>query len=103
MLPADENVGDGGPFDRTVPAEGEARLVVDILRVSCVRTIVTLVDGNLDLRSFRMRLPKVMEMLRRDDKNEEGEEEIEGRRRSKGRGRSNRRRGEDAQDEEEEE
>lgn len=57
FIPAGENVGDGGPLDRAVPAEGEARLAVDVLRVSCVRTIVTLVDGDLDLRSFRVGLP----------------------------------------------
>lgn len=56
-IPAGENVGDGGPLDWAVPAEGEARLAVDVLRVSCVRTIVTLVDGDLDLRSFRVGLP----------------------------------------------
>lgn len=50
---------DGGPLDRAVPAEGEARLVVDVLRVSSIRTIVTVVDGDLDLRSFRMRLPSI--------------------------------------------
>ena len=58
-VPAGENVSDGGPLDRTVPAEGEARLVVDVLRVSCIRTIVTVVNGDLDLRSFRMRLPRI--------------------------------------------
>lgn len=56
--PADQNVSDGGSFDGSVPAEGEARLVVDVLRVSCIRTVVTLVDRHLDLRSFRMRLPE---------------------------------------------
>lgn len=58
-VPAGENVCDGGPLDRAVPAEGEARLVVDVLRVSSIRTIVTVVDGDLDLRSFRMRLPSI--------------------------------------------
>lgn len=59
MVPADENVGDSGPLDGAVPAEGEPRLAVDVLRVSCIRTIVTLVDGDLDLCSFRMRLPEI--------------------------------------------
>lgn len=58
-VPAGENVCDGGPLDRAVPAEGEARLVVDVLRVSSIRTIVTVIDGDLDLRSFRMRLPSI--------------------------------------------
>ena len=34
--PADEDVGDGRPLDRAVPAEGKARLAVDVLRVSGV-------------------------------------------------------------------
>lgn len=50
---------DGRPLDRPVPAEGEARLAVDVLRVPCVRAIVALVDGDLDLRSFRMGLPRI--------------------------------------------
>lgn len=49
-------MGDGRPLDGAVPAEGEARLTVDVLRVSCVGAVVTLVDGHFDLRSFRMRL-----------------------------------------------
>lgn len=52
-------MGDGGPLDRAVPAEGEARLAVDVLRVSCIRTIITVVDGDLDLHSFRMGLPRI--------------------------------------------
>jgi len=56
--PADQDAGDGRPLDGAVPAEGEARLVVDVLGVSCVRAIVTLVDGDLDLRSFGMGLPQ---------------------------------------------
>lgn len=35
-VPADEDVGDSGPLDGAVPAEGEARLAVDVLRVSCI-------------------------------------------------------------------
>lgn len=57
--PADDHVGDGRPLDRPVPAEGEARLAVDVLRVSCVRAVVALVDGDLDLRSFGVGLPEV--------------------------------------------
>lgn len=49
-------MGDGRPLDRAVPAEGEARLTVDVLRVSCVRAVVALVDGHFDLGSFRVRL-----------------------------------------------
>lgn len=52
-------MGDSGPLDWAVPAEGEARLAVDVLRVSCIRAIVTLVDGDLDFRSFSMGLPNV--------------------------------------------
>lgn len=48
---------DSGSFDGPVPAEGKARLAVNVLRVSCIRTIITLVYGHLDLRSFRMGLP----------------------------------------------
>lgn len=59
MLPADDDVRDGRPLDGAVPAEGVARLAVDVLRVSCIRSIVTLVDGDLDPRSFRMRLPEI--------------------------------------------
>lgn len=58
MVPADEKVGDSGSLDGAVPAEGEAWLVMDVLRVSCVRAIVTFVDGDLDLCSFGMGLPK---------------------------------------------
>lgn len=61
-MPADEDVGDRRPLDGAVPAESEARLAVDVLRVSCVRTIVTLVDGDLDLCSFRMRLWKTRDV-----------------------------------------
>lgn len=57
-------MGDGGPLDRAVPAEGEARLVVDVLRVSCIRTIITVVDGDLDLRSFRMGLPRIRRRIK---------------------------------------
>lgn len=57
-LPAHQDVGDGGPLDGTVPAEGEAGLVVDVLRVPGVRAVVAVVDGDLDLRSFGMRLEK---------------------------------------------
>lgn len=49
-------MGDGRPLDRAVPAEGEARLTVDVLRVPCVRAVVALVDGHLDLGSFRVGL-----------------------------------------------
>lgn len=52
-------MGDGGPLDWAVPAEGESRLAVDVLRVSCIRTIITVVDGDLDLCSFRMGLPRI--------------------------------------------
>lgn len=52
---------DHGPLDGAVPAEGEAGLVVDVLRVSCVRAVVAVVDGNLDLRSFGMRLEEPQE------------------------------------------
>lgn len=49
-------MGDGRPLHRPVPAEGEARLVVDVLRVPGIRAIVALVDGNFNLGSFGMRL-----------------------------------------------
>lgn len=52
---ADQKVGDGGSLHGAVPAEGEARLAVDVLRISCIRPIVTLVDRDLDLCSFGMR------------------------------------------------
>jgi len=51
-------VRDGCPLDRPVPAEGEARLAVDVLRVPRVRAVVVLVDGDLDLRSFGVRLAR---------------------------------------------
>lgn len=51
-------MGDGRPLDRPVPAEGEARLAVDVLRVAGIRAIVALVDGNFNLGSFGMRLPR---------------------------------------------
>lgn len=52
-------MGDGRPLHRPVPAEGEARLVVDVLRVPGIRAIVALVDGNFNLGSFGMRLPRI--------------------------------------------
>lgn len=52
-------MGDGRPLHRPVPAEGEARLVVDVLRVPGVRAIVALVDGDFNLGSFGMRLPRI--------------------------------------------
>lgn len=60
-VPADQKVGDSGSLHGAVPAEGEARLAVDVLRISCIRPIVTLVDRDLDLCSFGMGLPKIRE------------------------------------------
>lgn len=57
--PAGENVGDRGSLDRPVPAEGKAWLAVDVLRVSGVRAVVALVDGDLDLRSFGVGLLRI--------------------------------------------
>lgn len=61
VIPADDDVRDGRPLHRAVPAEGEARLAVDVLRVPCVRAVVALVDGDLHLRSFGMGLPEIRE------------------------------------------
>lgn len=52
-------MGDGRPLHGPVPAEGEAWLVVDVLRVPGIRAIVALVDGNFNLGSFGMRLPRI--------------------------------------------
>lgn len=59
-------MGDGRPLDRPVPAEGEARLAVDVLRVAGIRAIVALVDGHFNLGSFGMRLPRTWRRRRRN-------------------------------------
>lgn len=61
--PAGKNMSNSSPFDRSVSAEGEARLAVDVLRVSCIWTIITLVYGDLNLCSFRMGLPKTIKNM----------------------------------------
>lgn len=65
-VPADQKVGDGGSLHGAVPAEGEARLAVDVLRISCIRPIVRLVDRDLNLCSFGMGLPKIRDAYLKD-------------------------------------
>lgn len=56
LVPADEDVCEGGPLDGAVAAEGESRLAVDVLRVPHVRAVVALVYGHVYLCAFGMGL-----------------------------------------------
>lgn len=49
-------MGDGGPLDGAVAAEGEPGLAVDVLRIPYVRAVVTLVYGHVYPGPFGMRL-----------------------------------------------
>lgn len=64
VLPADEDVGDGGPLDGAVATEGKSRLAVDVLRIPYVRAVVTFVYGNIYSCTFGMRLRGKSEMYK---------------------------------------
>lgn len=59
-LPANKYVCDRSPFDRPIATEGKPRLTMDILGISCIGAIVTLIDRYIYPSTFWMILKQIV-------------------------------------------